>query len=102
MVTPDLPTVVNNTLGYPTKFLTLARCQHQLWHRMKERKLIVEETTCHNHQIILVEILTQMMMTIMKTTNMKVIAGAGEADVRNPRVEDHLLPEMLLPVLGQC
>jgi len=80
---------------------TLTRNQLQLPDRIKERKLIEEETTNHLlNQEILVEIPTQ--MTMMMTTKMEEMAGAGEADVRNATLEDHCFQEMLLPVRGQC
>jgi len=65
--------------------------------------LIKEETTNHHlHQEILVEIPTQTTMTMMITTKMVAMAGAGEVDVRNATLEDHRSQEILLPVLGQC
>ena len=39
---------------------------------------------------------------MMITTKMEEMAGAGEADVRNPTLGDHRSQEILLPVLGQC
>jgi len=66
-------------------------------------KLIREETTNHHlHQEILVEIPTQTTMTMMITTKMVAMAGAGEADVRNATLEDYRSQEVLLPVLGPC
>jgi len=57
MVTPDLLTKVNKTLGYHPMVSILTRNQLQLTDRIKERKLIEEETTNHHlHQKILVEI----------------------------------------------
>jgi len=103
MVTPDLLTEGNKTLGYHPKVLTLTKRQHQLRDRIKERKLIAEKTINHHpHQVILVEIPTQMTMTIMIRTKMEAIARAGEADVRNAMLEDYCFQEMLLPVLEQC
>jgi len=59
--------------------------------------LIKEQTTNHHpHQVILVEIPTQMTMRMMITTKMGMIAGAGEADVRNATLKDHHFQKMLL------
>jgi len=89
--------------GYHLKVSTLTSSQHQVPDRIKERRLIKEKTTYHHlHQVILVEIPTQMMMTMMITTKMEVMARAGEVDARNSRLENYLFPEMLLPVLLQC
>ena len=97
-MTPDLLTKVNETLGYHRMVSTLTRNQPQLPDRIKERKWIEVETTNHHiHQEIVVEIPTQMMMTMMITTKMMVMAGAGEADVRNAALEDHRFQEMRLP-----
>ena len=100
-VTPGLLTEVNKTLGYHRMVSTLTRNQPQLPDRIKERKLIEEETTNDNlHQKIVEETPTQMMMTMMIT--MEEMAGAGKADVQNATLEDHRFKEMLLPVRGQC
>jgi len=84
-VTPALLTEVNKILGYHPKVSTLTKSQHQLPDRIRERKLIEEETTNHHlRQEILEETPTLMMMImIMIMTKMKEMAGAGEADVRN-------------------
>ena len=103
IVTPDHLTESNKTLGYYLKVSTLTKSQYQLPNRIKERKMIEEETTNHHlHQEILVEILTQMTMTIMITTKMEAMAGAGEGEVRNKTPKDHRFQEILLPVLGKC
>ena len=103
MVTPDLLNEGNKTLGYQPKVSTLTKSQHQLRERIKERKLIAEKTINHHpHKVILVEIPTQMTMTIMIRTKMEAMARAGEAEVRNAMLEEHRFQEMLLPVLVQC
>jgi len=103
MVTPDLLTEGNKTLGYYLKLSILTKSQHQLHDRIKERKLIKEATTNHHlHQEILMEITTQITMTMMITTKMVAMAGAGEADLGNATLEDHPSQEILLPVLGPC
>ena len=90
-------------LGYHLKVSTLTSSRHRVPDRIKERKLIEEKTTYHHlHQVILVEIPTQMIMTVMITTKIEVMARAGEVDARNAMLENHLFPEMLLPVLVQC
>jgi len=82
---------------------TLTKSQLQLPDKIRERKLIEEETTNHHlPQEILGETPTQMTMTMMITTRMEEMAGAGEADVWNATPEDHHFQEMLLPVRGQC
>jgi len=43
-----------------------------------------------------------MTITMVIMTQMGEMAGAGEADVPNTMLEDHLFQEMRLPVLGQC
>ena len=102
MVTPDLLTEVNKTLGYHLKVSTMTKSQNQLLDGTKERKLIKEETThYHHHQVILVGIPTQKTMTMKITTKMEMMGGAGEVDVRNETLEDHRFQEMLLPQLGQ-
>jgi len=102
-VTPALLTEVNKILGYHPKVTTLTKSQHQLPNRIRERKLIEEETTNHHlRQEILEETPTLMTMTMMIMTRMEEMAGAGEADVRNATLEDHRFQEMLLPVLEQC
>jgi len=89
-VTTDLLTEANKTLGYYLMVSTLRRNQLQLPDRIKEGKLIEEETTNHHlHQEILVEIPTQTTMTMIITTKRKEMAGAGVADVRNATLEDH-------------
>jgi len=103
MVTPDVPTEVNKTVVYHPKVSTLTNSQYQLPNRVNERKWIKEETTYHYlHQVILVEIPTQMMMIMMRMIKMEVMAGAEEVDVRNGTREDHCFQGMLLPVFGGC
>jgi len=82
---------------------TLTKNQHQRCDGIKEKKLIEEEITNHHrHQGILVEIPTQMRMTMIITTKMEAMAGAREADVWKTKLKDPHFQEMLLPVLGQC
>jgi len=103
MVTLDRLTKGNKTLAYHLKVQTLTKSQHQLPDRIKERKLIKEETTNHHpHQEILGEIPTQMTMTMMITIITAAMAGAGEADVWNATLENHQSQEILLPALKQC
>jgi len=40
-------------------------------------------------------------MMIMIITKRKLMAGEGEADIRNARLEDHDFHEIFLPVLGK-
>ena len=102
MVTLDRLTEVNKTLGYHLKVSTLTKSQHQPLNGTKERKLIEEETTNYRpHKVILVEIPTQTTMTMMITTKMEMMAGAGEADVRNETLKEHRFQEMFLPVIEQ-
>jgi len=102
-VTPGLLTEVNKTLGYHRMVSTLTKNRLQLPDKIRERKLIKEETTNHHlRQEILVETPTQMTMTMMITTRMEEMAGAGEADIQNATLEDHHFQGMLLPVLEQC
>jgi len=97
-VTLALQTEANKTLGYHRMVSTLTKNQLQLLDKIRERKLIEEETTNHHlHQEILGETPTQMTMTMMITTRMGEMAGAGEADVRNATLEEHRFQEMLLP-----
>jgi len=64
-VTPGLLTKVNKTLEYHRMVSTLTRNQLQLPDRIKERKLIEEETTNHHlRQKILGVTPTQMTMMI--------------------------------------
>ena len=104
MVTPDLLPEVNKTLGYYLKVSALTNSEHQLLDRVKERQLIEEEIANHPqlYQELLAEILTQRMtMMIMIITKRKLMAGEGEADIRNARLEDHDFHEIFLPVLGK-
>jgi len=102
-VTPALLTEANKTLGYHRMVSTLTKNQLQLPDKIRERKLIEEETTNHHlRQEIMEETLTQMTMTMMITTRMEEMAGAGETEVWNATLEDHRFQEMLLFVLEQC
>jgi len=61
----------------------------------------VEETFnhLHHHQVILVVIKTQTLVTMTTMTiNEETMAGAEEADVRNATLEDHRFLEIHLPV----
>jgi len=61
--------------------------------------LIEEKTTYHDlHQVIVVEIATQMTILMMRRIKMDVIARAEEADVGNAMLEDHRFQERLLPI----
>jgi len=103
MVIPDFLTKVNKTLGYYPMVSTLTTSQHRLLDNVRERNLIDEETTNHHlHQKILVEIPTQITITMLITTKMEAIAGAGEADIWNATLEDHRFQEIPLPILGRC
>ena len=102
-VTLGLLTEVNKTPGYHPKVSTLTKNQLQLPDKIRERKLIEEETTNHHlHQEIREETPTLMTMTMMIMTKMEEMAGAGEADVRNVTLEDHRFQEMLLPYEGNA
>jgi len=75
--------------------------QRQLPSKIKGKKLTAEEITnhLHHHQVILVVIQTQILVTITRMTRKEeTMAEAEKADVRNATLEDHLFLEIHLPV----
>jgi len=101
MVIQDPQTRVNSILGFFRIILIPINDQLQLRGKIKERELTVEEISNHLYhwQIILVVIQTQTLVTITRITiKEETIAGAEEADHRNPTLEDHRFLEIHLPV----
>jgi len=101
MVIQDPQIRVNSILGLLQITLIPINDQLQLQDKKKERELTMEEISNHlrHHQVILVVIQTQILVTMMTMTiKEETMAEAEEADVRNITLEDPRFPEIHLPV----
>jgi len=101
MVIQDPRTRVNSILGFLRITLIPINDQLQLQGKIREKKVTVEEifNHLHHHQVILVVIQTQTLVTMTTMTRKEeTMAEVEEADVRNATLEDHRFLEIHLPI----